>query len=175
MTKKILLTASFLFAFCVTATTAQNIGYMNTNEVLAQLPKTQEIQTTLNQLIQQKQAELREKTTTFQDALADYQTNKASMSSAEVTQTEKNLQQLNQELNTFNQSVKQEIQQRRNELLLPVLEAIDQAITAVSEAKGLDMVINKATNTGASIIFYASDDQENITEEVLAKAKTIIE
>jgi len=175
MRKKILLSVILLFVSISTMAVGQDIGYMNTSEVLSNLPKTQEIQQTLNQLIQQKQGELEEKSTTFQNALADYQENKDNMSSAEATKKEKKLQQLRQELNEFNESIKQEIQERRNKLLRPVLEAIDKAISSVAEAKGLDLVINKTTNSGADVIFYASDTQENITEEVLQKAQTIIE
>ncbi len=176
MTKKILLTGVLLFAFLSTSAMAQlNIGYMSTNEVLNQLPKTEEIQQQLNQLIQEKQAELRERTTAFTDAVADYQANRTSMSSAEIQQTEAELRQMNQELTEFNQSIRREIQQRRNGLLLPVLEAIDAAIAEVAQAKGLDFVLNKTTNTGAKILFYAAETQENITQEVLEKAKTTIE
>lgn len=176
MAKKILFTASLMLAFLTASAAAQlNIGYMSTNDVLMQLPKTQEIQQELNQLIQEKQAELQERATAFQDAVADYQANQASMTPAEITQAEEELQQMNRELTEFNQSIKIEIQQRRNELLLPVLEAIDAAIAEVAEAKNLDFVLNKTTNTGANIIFYASQTQENITEEVLEKVKTTIE
>src|SRR5699024_8179128 len=175
MRKKIMLSVILLFVSISTMAVGQDIGYMNTSEVLSNLPKTQEIQQTLNQLIQQKQGELEEKSATFQNALADYQENKDNMSSAEANKKEKKLQQLRKELNEFNESIKQEIQERRNKLLRPVLEAIDKAISSVAEAKGLDLVINKTTNSGADVIFYASDTQENITEEVLQKAQTIIE
>lgn len=176
MIKKILFTTSLMFAFFVTAATAQtNVGYMSTNKVLNQLPRTQEIQQELNQFIQKKQQKLRSKTTNYQDAVADFQTNKESMSAQEKKQTKKQLRQLSQKLSKFNQSIRKKIQQKRNELLLPVLEAIDAAIASVAEKKGLDLVINKTTNAGATVIFYASQAQEDITQEVLNKVKSTIE
>lgn len=176
MKRKILLTFSLLLLFGATSVMAQtNIGYMSTNKVLMQLPKTQEIQQSLNEIVQQKQAKLQKKTTAFQDAVADYQANKGSMSQSEITQTENELRALRQELTTFNQKIRQTIQKKRNDMLLPVLEAIDAAIASVAEAKGLDLVINKTTNAGANVLFYTSDSQENITQEVLEKVKSTLE
>lgn len=176
MKKKILITAAMLFAFCATTALAQvKIGYMDTNEVLSQLPKTKEIQATLNQLIQKNNTEFQTKAKAFQDAIASYQESQASMSSTEATETEAELQKMSNELQTLRQNFQTTVQQRRNELLLPVLSGIDKAIAAVAETEGLDLVINKSTNTGSTIIFYASEAQLDITNAVLQKAKTIIE
>lgn len=176
MTKKILFSTFLLFAFFVSAASAQtNIGYMSTNKVLNQLPRTQEIQQELNQFIQQKQAKLREKTTNYQDAVADFQANKESMTAEEKTQAKENLRQLSQKLSKFNQTIRKKIQEQRNELLLPVLEAIDAGIASVAESKGIDLVINRTTNSGATVIFYAAETQEDITQEVLNKVKSTIE
>ncbi|MBN2731060.1 MAG: OmpH family outer membrane protein, partial [Balneolaceae bacterium] len=53
------------------------------------------------------------------------------------------------------------------ELLAPILTRMDKAIATVAEENNLDFVLNKSTNTGDSVIFYASGNQLDITQQVL--------
>lgn len=168
MIKKLLPITALLFFGLSASTLAQvNIGYMNTQEVMTKLPGREQVEEELSAFIQKKQTQLREKATAFQDAVAEYQANMESMSDTEIADKEASLQELNTELTQFNRSIRAEIQQKRAELLSPLLERIDQAIAAVAEENNLDFVLNKSTNMGNTIIFYAAENQVNISQEVL--------
>jgi len=169
MIKRLLsITALLLFGLSASTVAQVNIGYMNTQEVMAQLPGRDQVEEELAAFVQERQTQLREKATAFQEAVADYQANMESMSDTEVQETEASLQELNTELSEFNQSIRAEIQQKRSELLSPLLERVDEAIATIAEQKDLDFVLNRSTNSGNTIVFYASQNQVDISDEVIS-------
>lgn len=170
MIRKIL-SSMFLLLFVVGATAfgQAKIGYMNTQEVLNQIPERSEVQQTLNSFIQQKRQEVQQKTTSFQDSVAQLQQNQSAMSEQEVAQAEQRLSQMQESMRQFQQGVQQQIQQRRAELLQPIYDRMNKAIAAVAEEQNLDFVLNESTGNGDKIVYYASQQKLNITDEVLQK------
>lgn len=169
------ITTILLFAVSATAFAQLNIGYMNTQEVLNQLPERERVQNELESFIQEKQEQLSERATKYEDAVAEYQQNRSAMSEQQIQAREKELTETQNSLDQFNQKIRQEIQQKREELLAPIFSDIDKAISAIAENEGLDFVINQATNSGNRILFYASDNQIDITQRVIDRIKTTSE
>lgn len=153
----------FLFVISASAYGQVKIGYMNSQEVLTQMPERSEVEQELNSFIQQKRQELKERTATFQDSVATLQQNQGDLSEAE----KQRLAQMEASLQKFQQGLQQQIQQRRSQLLQPLYEKMDEAIAAIAEKKDLDFVINEATNTGENIVYYSESQELDITEEVL--------
>ncbi len=172
MAHKFLSTVIFLLFFMSVSAVAQvNIGYLSMQEVLDQLPERQQIEQQLNNFIQEKQQELQEKAAGFQDELAQYQQNQASLSSQQREAREGELIEMEQALNEFQQSVQVDIQRRRAELLQPVYSRIDKAIADIAEDMNLDFVLNKSTSMGENIVYYASQQELDITSKVVALLK----
>lgn len=168
MIKKLLSIATLLlFVGSASAIAQVKIGYMDTQQVMNQLPEMQQVQEELNTFIQQKQQALIDKTSNYQEEVASYQKSRGSMSQQQIQQREEELTDLTTELQEFDQQVRLEIQQKRNELLAPVLTRMNNAITTVAEANNLDFVLNKSTRNGESVLFYASANQKDITQQVL--------
>lgn len=169
MLRKSILTATVFFFVLGGAAVSQDlkVGYMNPQEVLNQLPERADIEQKLNELVQEKRAELSERTSNFQQAVASYQENSASMSEAQRSQREEELATQEEELREFQQSIQQEIQQRRSELMAPIYNRMDRAINAIAENMDLDFVLNEATGFGETIIYYSSEQRLNITQQVL--------
>lgn len=153
----------FLFVTSTSAFGQIKIGYMNTEEVMNEMPGRSEVEQELNNFIEQKQEELQNRTAAFQDSVATIQQNQEDLSEAQ----EQQLTQMEASLQEFQQGLQQQIQQRRSELLQPLYEKMDQAIATVAEDKDLDFVINEATSTGENVIYYSESQELNITEEVL--------
>lgn len=170
MIKKIL-SSLFLFLFVVGATAfgQAKIGYMNTQEVLNQLPERSEVQQKLNSFIQQKRQAVQQRTTSFQDSVAQLRQNQSAMSEQEVAQAEQRLTQMQSSMRQFQQSVQQQIQQRRAELLQPIYDRMNKAIAEVAEAQNLDFVLNESTSAGDKIVYYSAQQRLNITDKVLQK------
>lgn len=162
-----------LFLFLITASTFGqiNVGYMNTQEVLTQVPERAQVEQQMNDFIESRREEFQQRTKSFQDAVAEYQQNQANMSGSERERQEQQLAEREQELNQFQQQIQQQIQQQRQKLLQPIYDRIDKAIAAVAEEMNLDFVLSEATNTGEEVIFYASNGKLNVTQQVLERVK----
>lgn len=172
MARKILSIATFLLLFVSATAVAQvNIGYMDMQDVLDQLPERQNIEQQLNGFIQEKQQELQQEAADFQNAVAQYQQNQSSLSDQQRQTREQELVQMEQQLNEYQQSIQADIQQRRAELLQPVYNRIDEAIAAIADDMGLDFVLNKSTSMGENIVYYSSQQQMDITSKVVDRLK----
>src|SRR5690625_7654717 len=65
--------------------------------------------------------------------------------------------------------MQQQIQSRQAEMFNPLLVKVEEAMASVSEELGLDFVLNRTSNTGDPIVFYASQRAEDITQKVIEK------
>lgn len=168
MVKKLLSFATLLLFLGAGSSLAQvSIGYMDTQKVMNESLEIQQVQKELEAFIQEKQQELANKTSQYQQEIAEYQQRRESMSQQQIEQREQELTTMTTDLKEFDQRIRSQIQQKRQDLLMPVLQSMNDAIAAVAKAQNLDFVINKSTNVGENILFYASANQENITQEVL--------
>lgn len=155
------------FVSSITAFGQLKIGYMNSQEVLSQMPQRISVEQKLNTFIKQKRQELQQQTAAFQDSVAEFQQNQASMSEAQIQREEQELTQMEASMRQFQQSIQQQIQQRRATLLQPLYQQMNEAIATVAESQNLDFVLNEATNTGERVIYYSESEQLNITDKVL--------
>lgn len=169
MYKYISIVIVLVFALTSISNAQLKIGYMNPQDALNEMPERDSVEQALNQFIAQKRGELENKTAEFQQELTNYQNNQSSMSESEQAEEEQRLTALDQELQEFQQSIQVQVQQKRAELLQPLLARVDRAIASVSEELDLDFVINESTSTNSQIVFFANDNAPNITERVIEK------
>lgn len=169
MFKQLFLTVLVSMTLCVGAAAAQSlqVGYMNPQQVLNQLPESTNIEQQLNTLIQQRSQEFNRQATAFQEAVTEYQQNASSMTDQQRSQREQELSSMDAELAELQQSIQQQIEQRNTELMTPIYQRMDSALRVVAERMNLDLVLNEATSTGETIIYYSSDQNLNITQQVL--------
>jgi outer membrane protein len=173
MLKKILPLIVFLGLMPALIVQAQpKIGYMDSQKVMQNLPQRKNVQKKLTAFAQQENKKYTQKATNYQKALSKYTKNKPSMSKAEVDTTEKKLTSMKASLNKLGVELRQQIQQKRSELVNPILQKINAAIVTIAKKDGLDFVLNKSTNQGGSVIYYASSDQKDITQQVIDHVKS---
>lgn len=172
MIKKILSAAGLLILLISTTAYGQlKIGYMNTQEVLNELPQRSEVEQELNSYIESRQGELEKRIADFQNEVAAYQKNQGNMTEQEIQQREQELAEQEASVQEFQQNLQSQIQERRATLLEPLYSAMDQAIADVAESNDLDFVLNQATNSGENVIYYSADQQMNITQQVIQQVK----
>ncbi len=166
---KKLISAFFLFLFVISSSAfgQLNIGYLNTQEVLSEMPGRTEVESELNDFVQGKRQELEQRTISFQDSVASFQQNQENMSENEIRQQEQRLAEMETEVQQFQQNIQQQIQQRRSTLLEPLYNKMDEAIGAVAEENDLDFVLNEATGSGENVIYYAASEKLDITQQVM--------
>lgn len=144
---------------------------MNPAEVLASLEEVAEIETQIDTLIAQRDRQLLDKTTQLQEDIATYEEGKSVMSADAREKREQELLDRSDEITEDRENAMNEIRQRRLQLLSPVLERMDAAITKIATAQGIDLVLNQATSYGDAIIFYSDDNASNITQAVIEELK----
>tara|TARA_R110000868_G_scaffold410693_4_gene699780 strand:+ start:5454 stop:6014 length:561 start_codon:yes stop_codon:yes gene_type:complete len=151
-------------------TSELKIGYVNPQAILASMPEMKAVQQRLQNFTARKQQELTTKEQAFQQQVNAYQQKIGVISSEAQRQEEARLGQLQNELVQAQQTAEQELQDKRSELLGPLLEQIGTAIDTVAENMGLIYVLNTTTSTGDLVILYASEEYQSkydITEKVM--------
>ncbi len=148
------------------------IGYLNPQDVLERMPETATIEKELNDLAQSRQTTFTSRVQKFQTDVQRFQQNASVMSNDARDKEEQRLIAEEEALQGLQMEIQQELANKRNELLRPVLEKIDTAISAVAKELSLTYVLNESTSQGESILLFISDDGKtrlNITEKVIAK------
>lgn len=143
------------------------IGYMNPAQVLGTLDEVAQIEQQIQQIIQQRDQELQAKSQQLQQDFATYEEGRGILSEEARVAREQELMERNDALTEEQNTVLNEIRQRRLQLMTPVMERMDAAIQKVATARGLDLVLNEATSYGDAIIFYAVQENLNITQDVI--------
>lgn len=157
--KRILIALLFsVGAFAVQAQTSQmKIGYVDVDQILAQMPEGKEIDSELRSLNTQLQNQLQAKIKEYQDKVQRLQENNPSGNLPEAQMNE--LAQMEQNIQQFQQSAQQSMERKRNELMEPVFAKIGNAIETVAKANGYTHVLNGNIG-GMDIVLYARQDYE---------------
>jgi len=164
-TLKIALT---LVLFCVgmTVMSAQKVGYVNSQEIIALMPDVQEAKSNLEtygtqlekraqqmyQSLEQKVAVLRQKQET-----GDISPKQLEIESAALAQEE-------QKLREFQAQSQGDIANKQNELLAPILDKVQAVIDEIAKAESYTYIFDSSQG----VILYA-DETTNITDKVKAK------
>ncbi len=169
--KKLTLIALFLMFFSFDAQSQLKIGYTNPEVILSQLPEVQVIDTEIGLLLQRKDSLLAIQAVVLQKEFDDYNAAKEVLTLEQRQVREQDLIQKNQDFEEERQKSLNEVQQRQITLLQPIENKVFDTIKTVADSLGLDLVLNEGSVNAGAFIFYASDDQMNITELVLEKLK----
>ena len=147
------------------AASAQKFAYVNFNELVQLMPESDQARATMSSA--QKEAQ-----TTFEEMYREY-TTKAQQYQQNVntwTQTvrelkEKELTQIQQSLEEFNQSIQQELAQKQQELMAPIQKKVNDTIQQLAKEGGYVFVFDIAS------LLYVDEAQ---SDDLTPKARTIL-
>lgn len=172
MIKKIAIAILFVSLFSIQETLAQvKIGYTNPGQVLNELPEVDEVDKQIEELISQRDEELAGKATDLQQIFSNYEASMTNLSEQERSAQEEELMQMNEQFEADRQSILNEVRQKRNELMAPIIERMNTAMEEIAKELDLDLIINEGTSNGDAIIFFAQSDRLNITNRIIEKLK----
>ena len=119
------------------------IGYISADEIIVSMPEAARVDTQLNQYQQSLYQNAQDKQNAFNDAVAKFYKDSATMNPSlkEVKRTE--LQNQVQELSGAEQKIQQQFEQKRQELSLPIQRKLQQAIQEVAKENGYTYVLPK--------------------------------
>ncbi len=135
--------ASGLIAIGNRAQAQGKIGYVTLNEVIMAMPETKKADTLLQQFQEALRQSAEDRNNAFQDAVAKFYKDSATMTPPvkEVKRTA--LQKQVQELQGEDQRIQQELQKKQEELSQPIQKKALDAVQAVAKENGFSYVFVK--------------------------------
>ncbi len=146
------------------------IGYTNIEIILYQMPKAQQVEKTLATFQKKLEEQLRVKQEYAQAKLQEFldaqEAGSLTDADKEVRMTE--LNKLDGEIMDFAKDSEDKLLMKREELLVPVLEELQEAIDAAASENGYTYILNQTTSAGVSTILFGPEEND-ITEIVMKK------
>ncbi len=146
---------------------AQKYGHLNYGNLLSAMPEVKtantELETYRQQLITRGEAMAKKFQENYTKFVADVQSGDL----APVTQTQRQqaLEQEQQSILAYEQEVAQKVEQKRQELLMPIIDKMNNAIEAVAKENGYVLIFD--TSVFNAILF--ADASEDVLGKVKAK------
>lgn len=138
--KKLLILVAVLFG--VSTVSAQKFARINLQEVIVAMPEFEEAQKNLEAFGKDLQEQMEQIQVEFNNKLADFQKNQATMAASVKQMRQQELEQLQQRFSEFQQIAQQDFQKKEGELLEPVQKKANEAVNKVAKAAGYIAVFN---------------------------------
>ena len=162
--KKLVLTLVALFAIQF-AQAQVKIAYTNADSILRALPETKVQEGVLQKYGKQLQKELQSKQSTLEQKAKTLEAERDDLPQIVLQERVQELQELDKKLRQFQQRAQQDIAQKEQELLGPLLQKVEKGIDEVAKENGYGLVL-----PGNSLLY--ADEAHDITELVIKKLKT---
>jgi len=143
---------------------AQKIGYINTNDLIPNMPEYKTVTTQVDAYKKTFVDVLQNLSNELQTKSADYQAHQATMTDAQKSAKQSELNDLNQRAGNYQNDAQQKVAQKGEELMKPLLDKAKNAITQVAKEKGYTYVIDSSTT-----IFIVAPPTDDLLAAVKAK------
>jgi len=157
ITKVLMIAALFLSAASISA---QNLkfGHINSQELLMAMPERDSAEAKLKKYGKDLQDQIETLQVEFNKKYQDYLQKKATFTDAIREMKEKELSDLQQRSQEFEQTAQQDYQKQQAELMKPIVDKANAAITKVAKANGFIYVFDVSTGSVA----YFSDQSVDV-------------
>ena len=142
MKKLSVLFAAVMMLVAVGTASAQKVASMDYETVLAAMPETKKMTTDLDTFSKTKGDELQKQAEAFQKEVQQYQADGAKLTEAQRTAKEGELQKKQQNLQQLQQTAQNDLAQRRDTAVKPIIEKLNNAVAKVAKANGFDFIID---------------------------------
>jgi len=139
-------------------------GHINTNELLSQMPGRQEAEQELERYARELESTFTAMQNEFQSKYQEYLENQENLSQLIRQSKERELESLQQRIMEFQESAQEDLVDKENQLLRPIIEEARNAINEVAQENGYSYVFD----TSMGSVLY-SEPSDNIMDEVKAK------
>ena len=157
ITKGLMIAALFLCAASISAQTLK-FGHINSQELLMSMPERDSSETKLKKVAKDLQEQIETLQVEFNKKYQDYLQKKATFSDAIREMKEKELSDLQQRSQEFEQTAQQDYQKQQADLMKPIVDKANAAIQKVAKANGFIFVFD--VSTGA--VAYFSDQSIDV-------------
>lgn len=130
------------FSMNVQAQAGQKIGHVDFQELMSIMPGQDSINKALESYVGGLEAQLQAMQSEYESKINAYQANQATMSEIIRQTKEKEIVDLQQRIEAFNQQAQYEIQNKQVELSQPLIKKAQRAIESVAKENGFTYIIN---------------------------------
>jgi outer membrane protein len=143
------------------------IGYVDVDYILSEMPETKQIESDLKVHQSQLQNQLQSKMANYQKMIQEYQGGAATMTDVIRQDKEREIAQLEENIQKFQQDAQVSFQKKQTELLQPVYEKIGKAIEEVANEGSFTYVLS--TRIGSIDVILFAIPENDISDLVLKK------
>lgn len=141
------------------------IGYVDSASIMDIMPERAKLEQDLQTYYGELQAELQAMAVEYENKLKDYQANQATMSNLIRQSKESEIMNLQTRIQEFESNASVAFEEKRMELLTPLIEKVQNAVNAVGKEKGFTYILDKAVGA----VVYIGDNAVDVTADVKAK------
>lgn len=162
-----------VFAFALTTalvqaqTTPVKVGFADVEYIFSQMPESKQIDTELATLQGQLKKQYDAKVAEFQKKLGEYQQYGNTVPDAVKQNTERELQQLQQNIQKFEQDSQADLQRKQVALMEPVYAKVGKAIEDVAKENGFQLILSNQIS-GLDVVLFG-DEKLDVSDLVLKK------
>ncbi len=142
---------------------AQKFGYINSQEVFAQMPELKTVQTKLDSIGKSYENQIASMREELARKYQEYEEQQSTMSDAMKKLKEQEIYDMQQRSQTFIQQLQQEYERHQQEMIAPLHEKLANAIKQVGEEKGFTYIFDSTQ------LAYIAPDATSVEKEVKAK------
>lgn len=162
--KAFVIAVLFFASVQVNAQANVKIGYVDFAQIVSLMPGQDSINQKLQKHVASLEGQLKAMQSEYEAKLNNYQATQATMSQIIKQTKEKEIMDLQQRIEAFNQQAQYEIQNKQMELTQPLIDRIQNAIKAVGKENGFAYILN-----GNEQIILYSDGGINVMPLVKKK------
>lgn len=155
MKRKIIFSALLLaMVFPAVQVAAQKIGHLNVQEIMTNMPERKGLEEQLQTFAKELENTYGLMTTEYQNKLNEFQQLPAESPQAVKDTKIQDLQQLEQRIKEFEVKAQQDVANKEQELLQPVIDRVQGAIKKVAESNGYSYVLDASVG----VLLHAGGD-----------------
>lgn len=165
--KFLLIAVLMVSAFTVSAQQKVKIGYIASDQLMQAMPEMKKVQEVLKKKQEDALAEMNNLRQQYQVLISDYSQKQNTYSDITKKSKEQEIQSMGERINRFEQTVSQELNKTRGELVQPIIDKATKAIEAVGKEKGFTYILD----TASGVIVYKGAGAIDVMPFVKAKLK----
>ena len=152
--RNLVVACALLMAF--NSVQAQNVAHIDSEQLLMAMPGTKAMETELKKVQQTYADEYNAQATALQAKLQKYDAEAPTQTDAKNEERRVEVEGLKQKIQKYAQTADQEIQKKRFDLLKPIVEKAQKAVSDVASEKGVKYVLDSSPGKGL-IVFEGED------------------
>jgi outer membrane protein len=147
-----------IFLTVATSVNAQTLkfGHINSTQLLSSMPETKNADSTLQKFGTSLESQLKTMTGEYQNKISDFKSKEASMADPIRDAKMKEITDLEERIQAFQESAQSSMQKKKEELYSPIIKKAEEAINNVAKEKAYSYIFD--TSVGAVLFAQESDD-----------------